>query len=181
MRSNTSADFNTALTQTVTATGYLVQLTLPGSPTQILRWCDIGTVEYDGQTWQSVDMRVQGYGATLDAFGLKEMTLDIQNLDDSAAAYFLATLSATIPVIVWQMTRTIGSPSVDGVKIAQMAFGGAEIGFDFVKLKLLPTLERYAYAPWRRVDAANGLANATPEGTRITWGNEIFILENRNG
>lgn len=181
MRANTSADFNTALVQTVTATGYLVQLTLPGSPTQILRWCDIGTVQYGGYTWTEQDMKVLGYGASIEGFGTKDMTLEVQNFDDAMMAYLLNNLSASIPVEVLQMTRTIGSPSIDGTKLAVMAFDGAEAAFDFIRIKLLPAIARYTYAPFRHVDAANGLANATPAGTPVPWGNEVFILENYNG
>lgn len=180
MSRDTTAGFNSALDQTSTATGYLVQLELPGSPTVSLRWSDLGALSYDGQSWSEQDMTVGGYGATIEGFGSKEMTLEVQNLDSAIIALLLGSTVYDMPVTIWQMARGIGSPDA-APKLARMVVDGAEMGFAFVKLKLLPIAQRYAFAPFRKVDAANGLANATPEGTRIPWGNELFILETYRG
>lgn len=181
MSRTTTTAFNNALDATVTAVGYLVEIDFGGSPTEILRWCDLGDQTYAGYTWTGVDMRVQGFRAVIEGLGSGSLTLEVQNLDNAMSQYVLANLAYTTTVRVWQIARGVGSPD-DAPQLADMVSDGAEIGLDFVKMKLLPRFSRYAYAPRKRVDASNGLSYAMRPGTQINWGGEVYVIgESNNG
>jgi hypothetical protein len=175
MSRTTTTAFNTAIAQTVTSVGYLVEIDFGGSPTEILRWCDLGNQTYAGYTWTDMDMAVQGFQAVMEGLGVGGMTLDVQNLDSAIVQRVLNNVSFDTSVRVWQIAREVGSPS-DAPQLADMVSDGTEIGLDRVRIKLIPRASRYSYAPRKRCDASSGFNNATPIGTKISWGGEVYVI-----
>ena len=187
MGRETSDAFDAAIAGPVTAVGYLFQILLDqGSPDVSIRLCDIGTFVYNGQTFSAFDFTVSGFSLDLNRMGAEGVVVTLQNLDGAALALLLNNAPYDAPVTIWQVARDdVGSPTGvlagDPIKLLDAVVDGVDIGLDVVQIRLLPTAIRFKYAPWRRVDAANGLANATPEGTRIVWGMETLVMERYNG
>lgn len=80
--------------KTVTRVGYLVEL----STAPPLRWCDLSTLAWDGKTFVTYDLTVKGIsGAGISRGG----TLEVQNLDDAAAAALVNGDMSSVTCSIW--------------------------------------------------------------------------------
>lgn len=159
------AEFN----KTVTRVGYLVQVNV--SP--VLRWCNVGSVSWSGFTWNAYEFELRGAGSSTDR--VVQPSLKVQNLDSAAAAVIADANMSTLTLDVWQAAPSALGAS-DPVRIGKYFVGSVEIGLDSLDMRLIPEAMVDAYSPRRRIDAANGLAYALPEGTQIAWGNEVYFV-----
>lgn len=157
----------------VTRVGYLVEL----STSPALRWCDLGTLAWGGNTYVAYDFTVRGIvGVGVGRAG----TLEVQNLDDAAAAALVDADMSSVICTIWQVAPAAidatGVNSTPGMKLGEFHIGDMEITLDKLRIQLVATSAMSAFSPRRRVDPANGFYYALPEGTQIAWENEVYVV-----
>ena len=185
----------------VTRVGYLLEL----STSPPLRWSDLGTLVWKGNTFIAYDFTVQGLvGSGIGRGG----TLQVQNLDDAAAAALVSADMSALTCSLWAVAPTAlddtgpGGPlsallleNADGltfenddfliiednppspvVKLGQFSLGEMEIELDALRLRLIAASAVDAFAPRRRVDTGQGFNYALPEGTQIPWEGDIYVV-----
>lgn len=166
-----SPTLEAAIAATITSIGYLVFLDFPGLPT---RWSNLGTVVWNGNTYNAADFQISGVSLGAEE-PLSQASLRVQNLDNSAGALLLGNAVANVPVTIYQFSSgTLGASDVPTIGTWEIA--GAEIGLDFATISLRPDKARKLYAPTKRVDPAFGLSMATPPGAVVQWGAEVYVL-----
>lgn len=159
------AEFN----KTITRVGYLVEFST--TPTQ--RWCSVGTVSWNGNTWNAYDFELRGAGGAADR--VVQPTLKVQNLDSAAAAVFLDANLSNLTAEVWQVAPSAVGTN-DPVRLGKYFVGYLEVGLDSLDMRLVPEVLLDAFSPRRRIDSSNGFDYALPQGTQIAWGNEIYFV-----
>lgn len=166
MKTLTSA-LITELGLTVTRPGYLVEL---GYSTT-LRLSTMGDVSYGGNLWAAADVLVSGLGNN--GAGAAAATLALGNTDNGYGALVLNEGASDIAVNIWACYA--GAPA-DSVQVFAGVVNGAEISESKVTLPLVAQRNKTLYSP--RVFIAKPVFNfLQPVGTKVPWGNEIFVLE----
>lgn len=159
------AEFN----KTVTRVGYLVQVNV--SP--VVRWCNVGTVSWNSNTWSAFDFEVQGFTASADA--VAQPTLNVQNLDSSAASTFLNANMSTLSIDVYQVAPSALAVG-DVVRLGKFFVSSCEISLDKAQLRLIPEVLMDAFSPRRKIDAGSGFNFALADGTQIYWNGETYLV-----
>jgi hypothetical protein len=135
------------------------------------KWCDgglwgTGADVFNGQQFDVSGFNAAGYGVS------SGPTIKIQNVDDE---FGKKILDADLSVV--RVTLYIADGAAQDVSdlehLGEWAVGGVTIDLTSVAMSLQPILR---YAPRRVVSPAHGFLYATPIGTRIQWGGEIYTL-----
>jgi hypothetical protein len=174
---NTTANFNAALVGPVTGVGYLLQI--DGIPGGVLRYCDIGNEDYATFLWSEMDFTVSGLSFDADKPLGQRATLKISNHDGGFAG--LLQTVATVRDIAITVRQFARGATDDAPHLVTCGVGGIDVAPDYVTIHLLPTASGYTMAPRKRVTPDNGFNWATPAGTVLQWGNQVFELGERNG
>ena len=169
-----SAALQTELSKTITRLGYLLSF----STTPPLRLCNVGAVEWNGLIFIEYDFTLEGAG--YDVNGSNPCTLRIQNLDDAVAALFSLADFSAVTCDVWQIAPAAVA-TADAARLGRYALGECEIGVDWMRLQLEPENALAAFSPRRRVDPSYGFYHALPEGSKIAWENEVYIVGGDRG
>lgn len=165
-----TAALQAELSKPITRIGYLLEF----SSLPILRWCDVGDVTWNGFIFSEYDVEVRGLGGSAD--GASNASLKVQNLDDAAASVFVDMDMGAVTLDVWQVAPAAVALA-DVVQIGRFMLGDLEIGIDYLTAPLIPERSLDAFSPRRRVDPSNGFKFALPAGTKISWENEIYVVE----
>lgn len=153
--------------KSVTRVGYLLELNT--SPT--LRWCDVGQVTWQGNTYVPFDFDVSGVGSGVS----KTARLEIQNLDSAVAAILLGAQASALICDLWQVAPS-ATGNADVVRLGKFLFADMEIKLDKLQARLISQSSIDAFSPRRRVDPYNGFNYALPEGAVIAWENDLYIV-----
>lgn len=170
-----SSALSTELGKSITEIGYLVQLGL----SSVARWSNIGQVSWNSQTW--FDRSFQVAGLDFNADSELKARLDIANHDGVAGALLLDPSESMydLTVTIYQFAR--GALAIDDVPlVATMAVDACRVTPERVTLDLTESNTDAQFSPRRRI-APPDFAFATPAGTVIAWGNEIYTVEASDG
>lgn len=178
---NTTATFNAALVGPVTSVGYLLQIA--GVPPSTLRFCDIGDQNFLTFLWSELDFTISGFTTEADRPLGQNITLKMSNHDGAITAILQAiTDVAALVFTIRQFARGVNAVDADAPLLGStFAAGNIEVEPGYVTFQLLPLANGYLSAPRKRVTSENGFNSATPAGTILQWGNQVFELEERNG
>lgn len=150
----------------VTRPGYLVHLGYP-SPYYL---STLGDVTWNNIAWNSHDVKVSGISQ--DGKGSNSASLALGNTLGNWGVTALSEGVVDIPVNIWAVYA--GAPN-DAVQVFSGVMDGCEITADKVNLVLVPQGNKTLESP--RVFISPPTFNfLQPEGTRITCGNETFVL-----
>lgn len=167
--STLQAKFDTPLTYVY----YLVQI----NGSQILRWANGGTDPVvSGVPWSTVDFEVSGLKWS--GGSLVSANLRAQNFDNAVAAFLINETVSDITVDIFQIE---GSVLADPQALGTLVMDDAHVSPDYMEVTLISSQAANAMSPRRLVDVFNGFKFALPIGTKIPWGDEIFILEANRG
>lgn len=169
-----SSALQVELSKPVTRVGYLVEL----STSPVLRWCDVGTVNWNGFVWVAYDLQLSGLGGSAERAG--NVSLTVQNLDNAAAASLIDADMSSVICDVYQIAPAATAVE-DVVHIGRYMLGDMEIEVDSLKAELVPENSLQDFSPRRRIDPSFGFKFALPEGTQIVWENEIYVVEPSDG
>lgn len=159
-----SQTITSVLSASISAPGYLVELTIGGAS---LRYSSRGDLTWDGYTWQG--------GARVSSSSAADWTLGLTNHDNAASAIVLASDIDNTQVRIWSYVGQADPPD------AVLVFEGAidrlsSITLERVEVTLSAASPGRSWLP----DAilAPPLLNYLPvPGTTITWGDQRYILE----
>lgn len=148
----------------VTRPGYLVQIDF-STP---LYLSSLGDISWDGHTWAAADVKVaglkSGQGGTI-SFGNALLDYGALVLNEGVADRGIKIYA------VWA-----------GVVEPVCEFDGvgdsSEVG-DRVSISLSEQGSRSLYSPRRFINASTGFNTLLPAGTRLTLGQQTYILERR--
>ena len=162
----------TDLGLTVTRPGYLIEL---GYST-ILRLSTMGDISWNGQTWAAANVKVQGMAQ--DGSGSNDAAVILGNADNTYGALVLnegaGEIAATVYVCYAGATAT-----ADVVR----RFYGVTDSADFsddgmqITLRLVAQGNATLFSPRVFINKAAGFNFLQPAGTKITVGNETYVLE----
>ena len=152
--------------------GHLVQVSL----TSTLRMSDIGQVTWNALTWLERSFTITGMDWNSDS-ELKG-TLSVANNDGVIGA--LVTVPAEkaylLTVTIYYFAR--GALGVSDVPLmATMAVDSIQVSRDRVIFELTESNTDSRFSPRRRIAPTFGFKFATPAGTVIPWGGEIYEVE----
>lgn len=152
------------LTTTITAPGYLVEIT---AGEMVLRYSSRGTLDFGGVTWTG--------GGMVTRQSPTDWTLSLPNYDNLASALVLGDLLEQATIVIWHYLDHLASPQ------AIQIFSG------FINQCLRITTTRVeislaAVSPGRSwlpdgILAPPLLNYLPPAGTAITWGGTTYYLE----
>lgn len=171
MRTLTAAQI-AATSSTVTTPGYLVELLFDTA----LRLSSRGDQSWGGYIWTGGRLGKVS-GLTADARGEQKGRIELINSDLAYSALVLTEGVAERGCRVWTFygdNPTNASLVLDGV------IDGADIGPDRVALEVVGESLRTAMFPRRFIGPGTGFNHLRPTGTKITWGNQTYILERAN-
>lgn len=152
---------------TVTRPGYLIEL---GYSTT-LRLSTLGNVSYAARDWVGVDVKVSGLSQ--DGKGGNKASLTLGNTDGVFGAVVLNEGASDIPVTIYACYA--GAPG-DCVQVFEGVTDGAELDANKITLSLVSQANKTLFCP--RVFIAPPVFNfLQPEGTKFTFGNEVYVLE----
>lgn len=177
---DTTASFNAALVGPVTGTGYFMQI--DGVPGGTLRFCDIGSQTFLTFLWSELDFTPSGIMFEVDKPLGQNASVRLSNHDGAITAILQSITDVAALVFTFrQFARGVAAVDADAPHLATYSVGSIEVGPGYVTVQLLPLANGYLTAPRKRVTSANGFNSATPAGTVLQWGNQVFELEERDG
>lgn len=175
MPRSTSLALDAALAATITAAGYLVAFNL--SP--VVRWSSVGDQHWPpgvgGFDWVAKDFTIDGLALALEN-PLSEARIRVQNLDLAMTTMVLGEDLTDVTAAIYAVQQDVLAAD-DVLLLGTWELGKADLDPTGATIALAPSASRKLYLPRKRVTPENGLARATPPGTGIHWGNELFILE----
>ena len=151
----------------VTTPGYLVQI---GFST-ILYYSTRGTQTWNGLTWTGGRLgKVQVGGSG---------TVELINTDLLIGALVLNEGIADRPIRVWAFYGD--NPGINDVSEVFAGVGDScEVGDDRVRIKLVTENRNTMSSPRRFINAAAGFNRLLPAKSRVTWGEETYVIERAN-
>lgn len=184
MSRSISAALAAAIASNITQVGYLARLVVPGSPGLTARACDLGDFYWPqtgsppsgGDLYANTAFTVSGVQLGLDAPSPESVSIALQNLDNSMSALLLNVDTSTAIVTLWQVARGLTAQE-DAALIGEFSISGVEIGLREARIGLTAYSASALFAPRKKVNAENGLANGVAPGTRIPWAGEMLVLE----
>ena len=171
MSRSISSPLATEFAKRVTRVGYLVQISGGAYP---LNLCDLDTVSWDAKVWSAYSFALSGIGSG------GEAGLEIQNLDSAIASYFSSLDLSSATCDVWQVAPSALGAS-DVVRLGRYMLGACEITTDRMGVRLIPQRSLTSFSPRRRIDPSNGFNFAIPDGTKIPWESELYIVGDERG
>lgn len=187
MGRSVSAALAAAIASNITQVGYLAKLEVPGSPELVARGCDLGDFYWPqvgsppsgGDLFAATALVVSGVQLGLDAPSPESASISLQNLDNSMSALLLNVDTSLALVTLWQVARGL-TMQEDAALIGEFSISGVEIGLREARIGLTAYSASALFAPRKKVNAENGLANGVAPGTRIPWAGEVLVLEEGN-
>jgi len=177
---NTTAAFNAALVGPVTSIGYLMQIT--GVPPNTLRFCDLGNQNFLTFLWSELDFTPSGLTFEADKTLGQNASVKMSNHDGAITAILQAVVDVSALVFTFrQFAPSANAVDADAPLLGSYAVGNIEIEPGYVTIQLLPLMNGFLTAPRKRVTSENGFNSATPAGSMLQWGNQVFDLEERDG
>jgi hypothetical protein len=155
------------LQKQVTAVGYFVSI---ANGAQVIRICDIGTYEINGDTFDEYDVQVYGVGDT-------SVRLTVQNVDNLIGG--LALSADSLPdllITIWQFER--GDPA-SMVMLGSYVPARALIRLDVCVFDLRRTAISARFLPERRINERGGLHFA-PQASEFMFAGTRVIIQERN-
>ena len=150
--------------KTVTRPIYLVSF----SYDPYIRFSSGPTLTWRGVQWDAKDLIV-----SIGADG-RSGQVQIGNIDLAFGQKILADGLYGITIRVYQL---LGSPPFandDGERLYEGAGGQAAIDDRWVSIPLVGPHNAPQFFPFYRMDEANGFDYLPPDGTKISWGGEVF-------
>lgn len=162
----------TAVAETVTTPGYLVEL----GYSVMLRLSSRGDQSWDGYTWTGGRLgKISGLTST--GGGDQRARIDLMNTDLAYSALVLNEGAAGIRCRVWAF---FGNNPADASLLLDGVTDGADIAPDRVAINVVGESMRTAMFPRRTIGPSTGFNHLRPSGTRITWGGQTYVLERGN-
>ena len=158
----------TATQAAITTPAYFVQIDWP----VIIRLSSRGNQVWNGHTWTGGRL-----GAThVSANG---GSIELINTDLAYSAMVLNDGAADIACKIFAFY--LDNPGVNDVSIVfDGAIDGApSINKDKVTITLVETNRKTLYSPRRFIGQSSGFNHLSPNGKRINWGGQTYILEGR--
>jgi hypothetical protein len=169
MPRNVSAPFAAAFAGPVTRPVHLVEIS--GLPGGTLRWCDTGLWGTGADIFVGNEFELSGF--TTIGYGMGSgPTIKVQNVDGVFGKLVMDSDLSIVRVKVF-IGDSAAQSMADVENLGEWTCGGLTIDPSNVSMALQPVLR---YAPRRMVTPAYGFNSATPIGTRIEWGGEIYTL-----
>lgn len=160
-----STNLQADVVKTITTPAYLVQIDF----STVLRLSTRNDQSWNSQVWSGG--RLDKVQATDDGG-----QIELMNGDLLAGALVLNEGVADRDITVWKFYGD--NPDVgDVVQVFSGVGDTVEIAHDRVRIRLALSSRRTLYSPRRFINATSGFNHLLPEGTKITWGNDVFTLE----
>ncbi len=170
-----SSTLQTKLDAVVTEPGYLIKVDF----STVLRYSSRGNITYSGNLFIGSDVMVSGL--SWNSQGIQQGSVKIGNTDLAFGAIAFVEGFSDRPVTIWQFYEgAVGASDVVEL-FSGVGTGECEITEREVSFSVISQSSRTKFSPRRYMTRENGFAENTPIGTRIPWGNEIYIIEGRIG
>lgn len=165
----------TALRGPITQPGYLVYLGY-SAPRYL---STMGSIDWDSRTWigsdQDINADIKVSSISNTGTGESTATITLDNTNSVWSALILNEGAADIVAKVWACYTGAVAP----VLVFDGATDGADIDAKNVTMQLAASGNKTQYAP--RIFISKPTFNhLQPAGTKLTWGNETFVLERKN-
>jgi hypothetical protein len=154
--------------KTITRVGYLLSITMA---TSVLQLSNIGDVTWNSKLFINSDFNVSGIGGGSDG------RLTIQNLDKLVGDVFASMDMSNVTCDVYYVAPSAVALS-DVKQLGKYSFGDCDIGLDILQVQLIAL---NAFSPRRRIDPSFGFYYAMPDGSKITWEGETYIVGQERG
>ncbi len=172
---------NNAVTSTATLPSYLVEVQFPFIT---LNWSSTTTITWDSKTWEARDIDISGLGTDTSTTSQGMLRLGIDSTQpDIIATYVLDSTNygfSNRPIKVWFFDQSLVSGGVlteTPLKLFDGVGDNASLNPLNAEVSLVNPGIKTSFLPRVRISEANGFSKLQAKGTRITWNNEIFILE----
>ncbi len=154
----------------VTAPGYLLQIDFP----TVLRWSNRGDVSFGGNVFAGRSFVVQGPQLNRDA--QTTLTVSTPNHDNAIGTVLLTDKLFNRRVQLWSFD---GDPDTDGVVSLFDGVGDkCRVGMRECVMQCVLAGQTVVKEPAIRIVRNAVRQTITPSGSRIAWGDELFVLEN---
>lgn len=169
---NLPGDVTTEIAIDFTRPVYLVGLLFPGNPVYLSSGPQI---DFGGNTYQEGQVSVNTFRWNSD--GSQQGTITLSNENNAASALILNGTINDVEIIIYKTYLVSGGGNTTPVIYVRGSMDGSDVGYSRSQIGVLSTSANTGFVPNRYYTAQEGFNWLPIEGEKITWGDEVFILQ----
>lgn len=155
---------------------YLVKMLFPGDPTYLSTGPQI---TFDSNVYQEGQVKVNSFRWNPD--GSQQGNIELSNENNAASALILNGTVNDIEIEIYKTYLIAAGGNSDPYLYVKGVMDGSNVEPDRAVVGVLSTTAQTGFLPNRYYTISEGFNWLPIEGEKITWGEEVFILEEAQG
>ena len=132
-------------------------------------------IDFGGNTYQEGQVYVDTFRWNPDGSQAGEIILSNEN--NAASALILNGTVNDVEIIIYKTYLISGGGNTTPTVYVRGSMDGSEVGYDRSRIGVLSTSSQTGFIPNRYYTINEGFNWLPVEGEKITWGDEVFILQ----